>query len=106
MPYVGLALACFWLSFFQWQFLMLIPAIAFLCIGAIVWSDMRHREIQAGGGRLPSRERLLELLPRQLEAGCTKARNLRLYRMASPVFWTGYSAAILVVFVETISNWA
>ena len=104
LPYFFAALLLFWFSFvLPWQLRLLIPGIVFLGIGAAVWSAMRYGFYHESGGRLASRERILDMLPKRIAAGCPRARNLKLYLMASPVFWVLYAVAILFILLETLT---
>jgi len=103
VPYLFAAALLFWLSFVMpWQVVLLVPGIVFMGLGAAAWSAMRFGVFQSTGGRLPSKERIVEMLPARARAGCPRAINLRIYRALSPFFWVIYSAFCAFVLLETL----
>lgn len=93
-----------WASVVQWYVALFIPGLIFLGLGAAVWSAMRFGAFQSGGGRLASRQRLLEMMPQRVDNGCPRARNLRIYRTIAPVFWIVYVGSSLVIVLRTLPS--
>lgn len=102
LPYLAIAFGCIWLSILKWQVLLLVPGAVFLGLGAAAWSAMRDGAFKSGGGRLASKERLLDMLPQRAEDGCPKAQNLITYRKVAPFFWGVYGWVCLVLVLRAL----
>jgi len=104
IPYLAAAMLLVWLSLLlPWQVILLIPGILFLGLGQAVWSAMRYSFYRNSGGRVASRERLLDILPERTEAGCPLAANLHIYRLISPFFWIIYGGVGTVVLLQSLN---
>jgi len=94
-PYFLATFSCLWLSNLIPGIIVIVPAILFLGFRAAVWSAMSYAAFEIYGRRA-SRERLLEMLPGELEKKCPKASNLRSYILIAPFFWVIYAAFVAV----------